>query len=161
MATENRSRFYELVEILFKEAIHYYDSTIAIIIIVLLMLDSILINEVQQPSLLIEFFAVLILIVDIGFNVSPFSKLILVKYIFNSISRLILEKFLKAILYLLILLQVIITPPDVPITFLIPSFASIDFYILLTTPIITGLYFALFNILKISFAKKNNTNTIF
>lgn len=161
MATKNTKTFNKMLEILIKKAIDYYDTTIAIVVMILLFIDTLRVNALQQSFLSIMLFLIIIIIVDIGFNVPFVSNIIQLPKIFNTLSRLLLDKFLKSLLYMIILIQLIITPPEVPISFLISNFASIDYYFLLTAPIITGLYFALFNILKISFAKKPETNIVF
>ena len=127
----------------------FYDSTIAVAVFLLLTLDSIMINRTPQGFLTLYILLAFIVLVDvIIFNLELISKILRLNSIIQKESKKILEKFLKSIFYLLILAQIIISPPEVPIKFILNNFASIDFYFLLTILLITGLYFSLLAVLK-------------
>ena len=147
---------YETLEKILKIFIKYHDGTIAISVMLLLFLDSILINSFPQAFLVLDLFLVFILVIDILFNLDSVLKIVPFNNRLNTTSKKVIEKFLKAIFYIIILLNIIISPPEVPLTFVLPQLASIDYYFLLTSLLITGLYFSLFTFLKIIFLRKSN-----
>ena len=150
---------YETLEKFLKMIIKFYDGTIAISVILLLFLDSILIKSFPQAFLGLIMLLFFILVIDILFNFDSLLLIIPFSNRLNVISKKIIEKFLKAIFYIIIIVNVIIFPPEVPLTFILPRVASIDYYFLLTSLLITGLYFSLFTVLKIIFIPKTNPNS--
>ena len=139
-----------------KMALKFYDSTLSILLILMLFLDLFLtsINYLNEDVI---FFipALLIICIDILFKYEPIANFTFLNKIMNKNSKLVVEKFIKGILYLLLLYFIITSPPGVPPSFILPI-ASIDFYFVLAVLIITGLYYSIYPILQLLW-KKNFT----
>ena len=141
----------------FNMAMKYYYSTIAIIVLILLLLDTLLLQHSPNSFIFIYPFLLVIFIFDISFKNPKLSSFLKLNSIFNSTSKIMLENIFKVVSYMIILGLIILMPPEVPLTFLIPNFASIDYYFLLTVFLITGLYYSLFNVLKLIFTRKKQS----
>ena len=156
MTTPTPTPEYEALEKILKILIKFYDGSIAISVMLLLFLDSIFIKSFPQAFLGLMVLLVFILVIDILFNFDSLLLIIPFSNRLNMTSKKIIEKFLKSIFYIIIIVNIIIFPPEVPLTFILPRVASIDYYFLLTSLLITGLYFSLFTVLKITFIPKSN-----
>ena len=141
----------------FNIAMKYSDSTIAIILVILLFLDTILIQHSPNSFIFIYPLLLVIFAFDVCFKNPILSSSLQLNRIFNSTSKTMVENFFKALSYMIILGLIILMPPEVPLTFLIPNFASIDYYFLLTVFLITGLYYSLFNVFKLVFTRKKES----
>lgn len=143
----------------FNIAMKYSDSTIAIIVLFLLLLDTLLIQYSPNAFIYIYPLLLVIFIFDICFKNPILSSFLKINSMFNPISKIMVENFFKALSYMVILGLIILMPPEVPLTFLIPNLASIDYYFLLTVCLFTGLYYSVFNVVKlIIIRKKESTN---
>ena len=149
----NTDQFSALIEAFIRISIKYYDISISIIVILLLILDSFLINALPESFFNLVLYLVVIIIIAVIFDFPVVSTIFLINKFFNQQSKFIIKNFLKSIVYIFLLLQIIIRPPEVPLTFIIPNFASIDFYFFLLIFIITGLYFSVYNVVKVIFIK--------
>ena len=97
-------------------------------------------------------------LVDLGFNSQILPFLLRLSSLMNDRAKKTLEKFIKAVAYLLILVQVFINPIPVPPTFFIPNLASIDFYFFLLVFLLTGLYFSIIQVLEVIFKPESRTS---
>ncbi len=149
----NPDRFSELIELFVTKAVKYYDITISILALILLLIDSFLINSLPDSFLNLVIFIGIIIVISLIFDVNLISTIFLMNKFFNHHTKFLIGNFLKSIVYILILIQIIIKPLEVPLTFIIPSFASIDFYFLLLICLLTGLYFSVYNVIKQIFVK--------
>lgn len=137
----------------------YYDLSISVCILVLLFLNLVMTSFYFLYEVLnIAILSVLIIIIDLIFNFELLIKISSLRKIMSNKSRYILEKFIKGLLYLIILTIMITAPPGVPTTFFLPV-ASIDYYFLLLVLILTGLYYSIYPVLKTIFEKNLEQTT--
>lgn len=141
----------ENVELVLRFALKFYDSTIAILLFLLLFLDTLLANSPIESNFYIYVLLGIILFIDLGFNTQIVPFLLRLNSLMNATAKKTLEKFIKAVAYLLILVQVFISPIPVPLTFLVPNVASIDFYFFLLVLLLTGLYFSTLQVFLVMF----------
>lgn len=151
----------DMIEVIINKALKYYDLTITILVVLVLLLDSFFINTLQQSFILIIGLLAILCVVTIIFDIDKISSVLQIKRIFNQRSKFTISNFFKALIYIVIIVEIIIVPPEVPTSFIIPNFilplASIDFYFILTVLLLTGLYFSIFNVLKMIFYRERQT----
>lgn len=149
----------ELLEIILKLILTFYDATISLGILFLLMVDLFLTGEDLGSYLILLVILAVIFITDLGFKSKILPFLLKLNSLLSNTGKKVVESFIKSIAYLLLLIQIIVTPPSVPPNFLLANFASIDFYFLLLVLILSGLYLSMIPVIKLIFRPSAHTTS--